>query len=122
MTKMAAVQSILFFVPYGEWIIHNQLDALVAAAMKVRGCDVHVITCDGLYQPCALRRGQQDCAFCQAAIAGTLRQWELPSMTIGSLLTPHLIDRAEQWAAALPDDQLAIAGQVDIELERIDCG
>jgi hypothetical protein len=77
--------------------------------MKVRGCDVHVITCDGLYQPCALRRGQQDCAFCQAAIAGTLRQWELPSMTIGSLLTPHLIDRAEQWAAALPDDQLAIA-------------
>jgi hypothetical protein len=116
MSPASSPQSILFFVPYGQWRVHNQLDALVAAALQVRGYAVDIITCDALYQPCAIRRTGQDCADCQASIKAMLRPWTLPSRTIGSVLSEDLVKRADEWIADIPDDRLVGAVHDDLPI------
>ncbi|ACC79430.1 glycosyltransferase [Nostoc punctiforme] len=53
---MSKKNKVLFFSPYGFWLIHNQLDAVVATGLQLRSCEVLVIGCDGVYNDCAITR------------------------------------------------------------------
>ncbi|MEH2106292.1 FkbM family methyltransferase [Nostoc sp.] len=53
---MSTKNKVLFFSPYGLWLIHNQLDAVVATALQLRDCEVVVVGCDGIYNNCAITR------------------------------------------------------------------
>jgi hypothetical protein len=105
----STLQKILFFTPYGEWQVHNQVDVTVAAAMQGRNCQICFLTCDGFYQPCAITRVQQDCARCQSAIAATLAPFDLRTSSLGALSTSEDAARADLWLADLPDEALATA-------------
>src|SRR6266498_2834232 len=102
-------KSFLFFTPYGHWQLHNQIDAMVAAAMLARNCRIRIVTCDGLYQPCAIDKGKrkQDCNGCQYRIAETLSMFGLPSSPLSTFITEEDISYVDAWVADLPDGALA---------------
>jgi hypothetical protein len=110
------VQSVLFFVPYGQWQVHNQLDALVAAAAESRGLSVHIITCDGLFDPCAITRGVRNCADCRAGVESTLSTFRLSGRTLGSLLLENDVTEADAWVASLAEGNFvdAVFGDLPI--------
>ncbi|WP_445636140.1 FkbM family methyltransferase [Nostoc sp. DSM 114161] len=62
---MSPQKKVLFFSPYGLWLVHNQVDAVVATALQLRGCEVLVIGCDGVYNDCAITRYSNDKELCQ---------------------------------------------------------
>ena len=103
----SATRSVLFFTPYGEWQVHNQLDATVAAAMQARNCQIRYVTCDGLYQPCAVTRAQQDCARCQMIMAKTLSPFDLRPSSLRAWMTSEDASRADAWVADLSAESLA---------------
>jgi hypothetical protein len=96
----------LFFTPYGEWGVHNQLDVTVAAALQARDCQIHFVTCDGLYQPCAISREAQDCTRCQKMMAETLSPYSFCTSSLASLIMLKDAWRAEAWVADLSDNEL----------------
>jgi hypothetical protein len=103
------IQSILFFTPYGEWRVHNQLDVTVAAALRARNCKIRYLTCAGLYQPCAITRAQQDCTRCQTAMAETLSPFDLCSASLRNFMISEDALRADAWVADLSDEALSTA-------------
>jgi hypothetical protein len=102
-------QSVLFFTPFGEWQVHNQLDVTVAAALEARGVGIYYLICDGAYQPCAITRGQQDCARCQAVMATTLASQSVDSSPLRAFMTQDDVARADAWMESLPNEALATA-------------
>ncbi|MEH1867867.1 MAG: FkbM family methyltransferase [Nostoc sp.] len=62
---MSKKNKVLFFSPYGFWLIHNQLDAVVATGLQLRGCEVLVIGCDGVYNDCAITRFNNNKELCK---------------------------------------------------------
>ena len=89
--------SVLFFTPYGEWLVHNQVDVTAAAAMQARHCLIRFVTCDGVYQPCAITRAKQDCSRCQTAMAETLSPFGFTSSPLSSFMTPDEAMRADAY-------------------------
>jgi hypothetical protein len=110
------VQSTLFFTPYGEWRVHNQVDVTVAAALRARNCQVHFVTCDGLYKPCAITLGEQDCVRCKKAMGDLFAPYGFFSSTLGSLITLSDNRRADAWVAGLADEELATACFEDLRI------
>ena len=102
-------KSVLFFTPFGEWQVHNQLDVTIAAALEARGVGIYYLTCDGAYQPCAITRGQQDCVRCQAVMAATLASQSVGSSPFRKFMTQGDVARADAWVEALPNEGLATA-------------
>jgi hypothetical protein len=110
------MQSILFFTPYGEWRVHNQVDVTVAAALQARNCQIRFVTCDGLYQPCAITRGERDCVRCQKTMADTFAPYNFSSSSLGSMITLKDAWRADNWVAGLTDRELATACFEDLPI------
>lgn len=106
---ISEARKILFFTPYGEWRVHNQVDAIVAAAMQARDCSIYFVTCDGLYQPCAIRRDDQNCSLCQKMIADTLSPYSFCASSLGALITLKDAWQAETWVDGLVAEELANA-------------
>ena len=102
-------KAVLFFTPFGEWQVHNQLDVTVAASLKLRGVAILYLICESFYQPCAITRGQQDCVRCRSTMAATLGSQSIEASPFSSFLTDADIAQAEVWVEALPDDGLASA-------------
>ncbi|MBN3881472.1 MAG: FkbM family methyltransferase [Nostoc sp.] len=63
---MSTKNKVLFFSPYGLWLIHNQLDAVVATALQLRDCEVLVVGCDGIYNDCAITRFNSSEELCKS--------------------------------------------------------
>lgn len=62
---------VLCFVPYGSWLVHNQVDCIIGTALKLRGAEVVLLTCDGLFQEdCYVlahsKNQKHDCLSCAA--------------------------------------------------------
>ena len=56
---MSKNKKVLFFAPYSgpwAWFLHTRIDAVVATSLQIRGCDVLVVGCDGIYQDCYIIR------------------------------------------------------------------
>ncbi|GFO68500.1 hypothetical protein GMLC_20790 [Geomonas limicola] len=103
---------ILFFVPFGSYAVHNQLDAIFATRFRQAGLDPAVVRCDGLYRHCDIlawsgERSAEDCRGCQEAGERFFDAFGLPRLQMSGYLTPQDHQAAEAWAAGLdPADYL----------------
>ncbi|MDB5104282.1 MAG: glycosyltransferase and protein [Fibrobacteres bacterium] len=61
-----AGKKVLIFAPYGAWMVHHQLDAVIGAALAHRGCEVMVVLCDGFLQSCLIAGKPPSPDFCRA--------------------------------------------------------
>ncbi|MBD2464228.1 methyltransferase domain-containing protein [Oscillatoria sp. FACHB-1407] len=100
---------ILFFAPYGEWLVHHQVDAVLAIALQQRGNEVLVVGCDGVYQDCivtarAEKYGTDQASLCQACsqagkqLFGSLN---LPHQQLREFIDLEDYQLAKEWVEAL---------------------
>jgi len=61
-----AAKKVLIFAPYGAWMVHHQLDAVIGAALAHRGCEVMVVLCDGFMQSCLIAGKPPSAEFCRS--------------------------------------------------------
>ncbi|MDY7003473.1 MAG: hypothetical protein SWX82_05760 [Cyanobacteriota bacterium] len=103
---MSKDKKILFFAPYSgpwAWFLHTRVDAVVATSLQIRGCDVLVVGCDGIYQDCYIIRGAEDrkhdlCKICsQAGHKFFSEDFKLPYIQLREFITDEDYQVAYQW-------------------------
>lgn len=100
------MMKVLFFAPFGSWTVHHQLDAVLAAALRVRGCEVAAVGCDGIFSTCDVLAwsGESAAKVCQQCTVQSRRlfgQLDLPLFQMRDYLTPHDFERANEWSLCL---------------------
>jgi hypothetical protein len=105
---------ILFFVPFGGYSVHNQLDAVFAAKLQLEGATPLMVRCDGLYEHCDVlawsgSNSKQDCLNCAASGNQLFDFFQLPSVKLRDYLTSGDYIEAENWASSLDPDQYLAA-------------
>jgi hypothetical protein len=78
---------VLFFSPFGSWLVHNQVDAVLATALRLRGADVLIVRCDGLFgESCYVLVHSQDkaldCKNCRETGDSFFTAFSLPTTQI----------------------------------------
>ena len=108
---MSSNKKILFFSPYSSWLPHIQVDAVVATALQLRGCEVLVIGCDGVYHDCYVTRDHstRQAEVCQncAQIGNNFfeKLFNLPYIQIRSFIEVDDYAIANQWVQTVrPED------------------
>ncbi|MDO8502334.1 MAG: hypothetical protein Q7S20_10870 [Gemmatimonadaceae bacterium] len=95
--------TLLFWVPGGMPLLLH-VEASIAAAMKLRGYDVHAIICNAPYRGCAIRTVQEGvpiakwrdaCLTCTRKTSAVLEQMGIPYSYNGDFLTDA--ERDELW-------------------------
>jgi hypothetical protein len=90
-------ERVLFWVPGGMPGM-LQVEGALAAALKLRGVDVHAVLCDGAFIGCVLReigedvpitRWHERCHGCKAAASEVLRLMGIPFSFIGDFVPPE---------------------------------
>ena len=105
---------VIFFVPYGSWLVHNQVDAVLATALRQRGADVLLLACDGLFQEkCYVlthsSQPEQDCKNCTLSGQSFFNFFQLPLLQTRDLISPGDLEEANQWVSSLADEELVSA-------------
>lgn len=104
----------LFFVPFGGWLIHNQFDAVVASALRLRGAEVLIVGCDGaFYEKCYVlahsKNPKHDCANCSGSGQRFFQAFGLPITQIRDWMDPPDEQEALRWAGQLEPSDYASA-------------
>jgi hypothetical protein len=91
------------FAPFGDWAVHEQVNAVVGASMLARGATVRVIGCDGVFfKNCYILMHQQDkessCARCQATSHRLFSQFGLTIDQIRNYIKDNDFQEAKNWA------------------------
>ncbi|MGD1809771.1 hypothetical protein ACP6PL_30700 [Dapis sp. BLCC M126] len=103
---MSKDKKILFFAPYSgpwAWFLHTRVDAVLATSLQIRGCDVLVVGCDGIYQDCYIIRGvgdrkQEFCQICsQAGHKFFSEDFKLPYIQLREFITDEDYQVAFEW-------------------------
>ncbi len=73
---------VLFFVPFGAFRVHNQLDLITALAVRARGSEVVAVGCDKIFRECdvttwAMDR-QAECNACFESGRGLFTSFNIP--------------------------------------------
>ncbi|MDJ0677004.1 MAG: hypothetical protein QNJ36_16750, partial [Calothrix sp. MO_167.B42] len=96
---MPTQKKVLFFSPYGLGLVHKQVDAVVATALRLRGCEVLVVGCNGIYSNCAVTRG--DSSRCEQCVhVGQdffANSFGLPFVQIGNFIEQEDYNIANNW-------------------------
>lgn len=105
---------LLCFVPYGNWLVHNQVDCIIGTALKIRGADVTLLTCDGLFQDdcytLAHSKNQiTDCANCFQTGQCFFGKFPLPLEQIRSYVDLKDLEEIERWLQPLDIPDLSQA-------------
>lgn len=105
---------VLVFSPYGDWLVHEQANAVITSALRVRGAEVLVVRCDGVYrESCYILVASSDptaqCLQCQQKGERLFSTFGLPIEQISSSLTAEDWSIAQAWADALPPEQYRYA-------------
>jgi hypothetical protein len=99
-----AAHRFLFFAPFGNWIVHTQLDCVIAAALANRGAEIKILGCDSQFKEC-LAAGtpptEETCAACHQTSQEWFQRFQIPTAWLGSLLTPQDHQDAEIWAGTV---------------------
>jgi hypothetical protein len=91
---LRAGERVLFWVPGGMSAM-LQFEGLLAAALRLRGVDVHAVICDGPFIGCILREimdhvpvalWQQSCSACKAGTSSVLDRLGIPYSFIGDFV------------------------------------
>lgn len=105
-------KKILVFAPYGSWGVHHQVDAVIGAALRVRGSEVKVLVCDGLFEQCFIAGKPPSLEICRQCSDSGRRLFSmlnLPVLQMRSLLTDADFAAAKSWSDSLPVGDLATA-------------
>ena len=104
---------VLFFSPYGSHKVHNQFDAVVAAALEVRGSDALVVLCDGIFDDCHVTTWAKDkvhdCASCASHGRSLFASLGLQTVQLRTFLTNEDYSLISQWSDGLLPEQYATA-------------
>lgn len=87
-----SAKKILIFAPYGSWMVHHQLDAVLGAGLVARGCEVMVLGCDGILENCIIAgnpRNAETCANCAHAGTRLFPGMGLQTLQLGKAATPE---------------------------------
>jgi len=102
-------KNILFFAPYGSWILHHQLDAVFAVALKMRGCNTFVIICDKvLNKSCSLSKNTPEmCDNCyKSSMSLFSNYFRLNVIKLSSLLSKEEIEKSLKWSKEIKTEDL----------------
>ncbi len=101
---------IVCFAPYTNWSIHSARQVTILQALRLRGCSVSYIACDGVFEVCdmtqaangaAIPPGERACLTCQSSVAARLATWGMPYRWFGRWLKPEDFTRARDWVMRL---------------------
>lgn len=102
---------VLFFSPFGNWVVHGQLDAMLALTLQTRGAEVLVAGCNGLFDKyCYVTVHNSDqtaaCAGCANTSKSLFSQFGVPLAQIRDFITPKEIEDIRSWAESLDNADL----------------
>ena len=114
---------ILFFVPFGAFGVHNQLDAIFAAKLRLEGAAPLIVRCDGLYEYCDVlawsgNNGKQDCHNCVKLGNQLFDSFQLPCVQLRKYLTKDDYAEAEQWVNTLNPEKYLEANYETLPIGR----
>jgi hypothetical protein len=101
---------IICFAPYTDWSIHSARQVTILRALRMRGCSVTYLACDGAFSDCDLLQAANGapatkpanaCLFCQARVASRLAGWEMPFRWLGQWLMTSDRQEAANWVNSL---------------------
>lgn len=101
-------KKILFFAPFGSWTVHHQVDAVAGAALKLRGCEVHALGCDGIFEYCLLAGyppNKNKCRNCTMSGVNLFSKFGIPMTHLSSLINQTDSQQCFQWVDSLSSDQ-----------------
>jgi hypothetical protein len=113
---------IVCYAPYTNWSIHSAREVTILQALRLRGCSVSYVTCDGVYGVCdmthpangaALVAGSHACLVCQSSVAARLAAWGMPYRWLGRWLRSSDFADADAWLATLRPQDYATASHGD---------
>lgn len=100
-------KNIVAFAPYGNWLVHHQVDAVLGKALELRGASFFVILCDGVFENCPNAGMPYQAEACRSC-ANSGRQWfaqfGLKSIPLSSLITQRDIAECQEWALQLKEE------------------
>lgn len=94
-------KKVLFFAPYGTWTVHHQVDAVLGAALKLRGCEICVVGCNAIFEKCPIAGDPPDkrsCQNCMLAGREIFSKFGLPVTYLGTLLEQKDIQQCREWS------------------------
>lgn len=105
--RVSTPTRVLFFVPYGMFGVHNQVDAVLAVALRLRGAEVCVVRCDGIYPVCdvvawAGASSKEECVRCAGYGFDLFTSMALPVLQMRNYLKPADYADAARWAKEVP--------------------
>ncbi|MBL8670400.1 MAG: hypothetical protein JNK11_07110 [Alphaproteobacteria bacterium] len=104
--------NIVLFLPYAPWIAHSFTELTIALALKVRGCNVLVVGCDGAVRDCDMTLPsfgtvRPNCTTCRAESETIIKGFGVNYAWLGGIATEDGIKAADAWIDGLRDDELA---------------
>ncbi len=124
---MSEHKKVLFFAPYTgpwAWFLHTRVDAVVATALRLRGCEVSVVGCDGVYRDCYIIRGagnrkQEFCQICSRAGQEFFSEkFELPYTQLRDFINQKDREEANQWIESVNPESYGNACYRDLALGK----
>jgi hypothetical protein len=106
------VTRVLFFSPYGQWHYHVVQELTLAHALALRGAEVRVVSCNGLFSACDVYReglnprDGMSCLRCQAMTVTAHADLGVPFEWLGAFIPRASHAAVLAWAEALRDDEL----------------
>lgn len=103
---MSNSKKILLFAPFGSFTVHHQLDAVLSAAMRLRGYDAFAVLCDGIYSVCdvlawSADRACADCANCARSGRALFEAFALRTLQMRGFFTAEELLEIERWADSI---------------------
>jgi hypothetical protein len=101
---------IVCFAPYADWTPHSAREVTLLQGLRLRGCTVSTVLCDGVFSDCDMHQPFADgpqhrpakaCLLCQAGAAGHLAKWGMPYRWLGRWLETDDFTTAADWVMRL---------------------
>lgn len=101
------MQRVLCYSPYNQWTLHGLWELTILRAVQMRGAEVRLVHCDGLYASCDMHwqatapRTEGSCGSCQVHVATLSSRLGFPFEWLGRYVLPADLREARRWADAL---------------------
>jgi hypothetical protein len=103
---MTENRKVLFFAPYGEFLVHKQVDAILATALRIRGSEVAVVTCGQSFNYCPVfgtRDGDPKaiCQNCDRCGQSFFKAFDFNNFVLKNYISEQIKLDCESWLATL---------------------
>ncbi len=120
-------KKIVLFSPYGLWTVHLQADAVLSAALRMRGAEVSVIVCDCALKNCLIARkmafkdnpySKSACRACYEFSMKYFSKFKSPVTKLSDLLSDEARTTSQTWIDGLSKEDLPLARYREYELGK----